>query len=251
MLMSYMLKHSMNDFYLPGLKRLFDVVRLLGFYIQIQFPKLYKHFGSHNFDPILYATPYFLTLFVYNMPVYQVVRVWDMFFLMGECRMDFVYEFILAYLQLEQRKLLDLDLTHAAQHLHTLFIPSESDLVRLFERALDLDMVKLNQTATKLIESSPPPTYPVRRPTSASKRRKKELECTEKFAGDRHEKPAAAPANPPVAAASSEKHEATTAKDPEGPTVPRAKKKKIKNPSKPDGKKKKGAEEISSQQSRQ
>lgn len=46
-------------------------------------PRLYKHLKKHDIAPIVYITPWFMTLYTMSLPWPTVLRIWDMFYFDG------------------------------------------------------------------------------------------------------------------------------------------------------------------------
>ncbi|NXW09509.1 EVI5 protein, partial [Fregetta grallaria] len=96
--------------------------------IQEHLPELYVHFQSQSFHTSMYASSWFLTIFLTTFPLPIATRIFDIFMSEG---LEIVFRVGLAVLQMNQAELLQLDMEGMLQHLHfrvlvqSLFISTE------------------------------------------------------------------------------------------------------------------------------
>jgi len=96
---------------LPGLLNSFYVLENL----QRKFvPKLHKHLKKKRVITSMYATTWFVTVFLYNFSFVDAMRIWDLFFLEG---FSFLYSVGLAFLKLNQDKVLGMDFEETVRFL--------------------------------------------------------------------------------------------------------------------------------------
>eukprot|EP00474_Spongospora_subterranea_P011562 CRZ12020.1 hypothetical protein [Spongospora subterranea] len=97
-LAAYMEQLNMKRLYQDGMDYLTLCLHRLGRLISTTYPQLEHHFGKENIEPFCYGTPWFLTLFAYNLPIRQCCRVFDAAFAlnMGE---ELIYRFSLTYIR--------------------------------------------------------------------------------------------------------------------------------------------------------
>jgi hypothetical protein len=85
----WVLVNMMYHYGLSGLYR--DDTPVLADYMEFfhecamqRYPHIIKHFDDQGFVPNMYVTEWFTTLYVYRLPLYTVVRIWDFFFTYGQ-----------------------------------------------------------------------------------------------------------------------------------------------------------------------
>ena len=106
-MLAMMREYKLREMYLPkmpGLAKAFYVhLSLTKKYL----PKLHTHMLVQKFEPSMYASQWFMTIFSVNMPFECIVRIWDIFFVEGPKMM---YRVALAIFKINQEKLLKADL---------------------------------------------------------------------------------------------------------------------------------------------
>ena len=107
MLLSIMRDYDILDMYrpkMPGLARTFYVhLSLTKKYL----PKLHQHLLDNHYEPSMYGSQWFMTIYAIALPFEVVLRIWDIFFAEGK---NIIYRIALAILKLNQEKLLTCDL---------------------------------------------------------------------------------------------------------------------------------------------
>ncbi|XP_025057654.1 ecotropic viral integration site 5 protein homolog isoform X10 [Alligator sinensis] len=91
--------------------------------IQEQLPELYVHFQSQSFHTSMYASSWFLTIFLTTFPLPIATRIFDIFMSEG---LEIVFRVGLAVLQMNQAELLQLDMEGMLQHFQKV-IPHQFD----------------------------------------------------------------------------------------------------------------------------
>ena len=78
-----MYKYEMISYFEKGMPGLFRSFYCLQKLIEKYLPKLHKHFLDIMLIPQMYASQWFMTLFVVDFPIEVCVRIWDIFFIEG------------------------------------------------------------------------------------------------------------------------------------------------------------------------
>uniref|UniRef100_A0A669QZK9 Ecotropic viral integration site 5 n=1 Tax=Phasianus colchicus TaxID=9054 RepID=A0A669QZK9_PHACC len=91
--------------------------------IQEHLPELYVHFQSQSFHTSMYASSWFLTIFLTTFPLPIATRIFDIFMSEG---LEIVFRVGLALLQTNQAELLQLDMEGMLQHFQKV-IPHQFD----------------------------------------------------------------------------------------------------------------------------
>ncbi|NWQ91223.1 EVI5 protein, partial [Burhinus bistriatus] len=91
--------------------------------IQEHLPELYVHFQSQSFHTSMYASSWFLTIFLTTFPLSIATRIFDIFMSEG---LEIVFRVGLAVLQMNQAELLQLDMEGMLQHFQKV-IPHQFD----------------------------------------------------------------------------------------------------------------------------
>uniref|UniRef100_A0A8B9EX53 Ecotropic viral integration site 5 n=1 Tax=Amazona collaria TaxID=241587 RepID=A0A8B9EX53_9PSIT len=91
--------------------------------MQEHLPELYVHFQSQSFHTSMYASSWFLTIFLTTFPLPIATRVFDIFMSEG---LEIVFRVGLAVLQMNQAELLQLDMEGMLQHFQKV-IPHQFD----------------------------------------------------------------------------------------------------------------------------
>ncbi|KFV51332.1 Ecotropic viral integration site 5 protein, partial [Tyto alba] len=93
------------------------------FLFQEHLPELYVHFQSQSFHTSMYASSWFLTIFLTTFPLPIATRIFDIFMSEG---LEIVFRVGLAVLQMNQAELLQLDMEGMLQHFQKV-IPHQFD----------------------------------------------------------------------------------------------------------------------------
>ncbi|NWX51051.1 EVI5 protein, partial [Steatornis caripensis] len=91
--------------------------------IQEHLPELYVHFQSQSFHTSMYASSWFLTIFLTTFPLPVATRIFDIFMSEG---LEIVFRVGLAVLQMNHAELLQLDMEGMLQHFQKV-IPHQFD----------------------------------------------------------------------------------------------------------------------------
>ncbi|CAH2311547.1 ecotropic viral integration site 5 homolog isoform X4 [Pelobates cultripes] len=91
--------------------------------IQEQLPELYVHFQAQSFHTSMYASSWFLTIFLTSFPLPVATRLFDIFMSEG---LEIVFRAGLAVLQMNQTELMQLDMEGMLQHFQKV-IPHQFD----------------------------------------------------------------------------------------------------------------------------
>ncbi|PIO22472.1 hypothetical protein AB205_0187190 [Aquarana catesbeiana] len=91
--------------------------------IQEQLPELHVHFQAQSFHTSMYASSWFLTIFLTSFPLPVATRIFDIFMSEG---LEIVFRAGLAVLQMNQAELMQLDMEGMLQHFQKV-IPHQFD----------------------------------------------------------------------------------------------------------------------------
>uniref|UniRef100_A0A3B3U6H6 Ecotropic viral integration site 5 n=1 Tax=Poecilia latipinna TaxID=48699 RepID=A0A3B3U6H6_9TELE len=91
--------------------------------IQEQLPELHMHFQAQSFHTSMYASSWFLTIFLTSYPLPVATRIFDIFMCEG---LEIVFRVGLAILQMNQAELIQLDMEGMLQHFQKV-IPHQFD----------------------------------------------------------------------------------------------------------------------------
>ncbi|XP_059782314.1 ecotropic viral integration site 5 protein homolog isoform X2 [Balaenoptera ricei] len=91
--------------------------------IQEHLPELFVHFQSQSFHTSMYASSWFLTIFLTTFPLPVATRIFDIFMSEG---LEIVFRVGLALLQMNQAELMELDMEGMLQHFQKV-IPHQFD----------------------------------------------------------------------------------------------------------------------------
>ncbi|NXW83854.1 EVI5 protein, partial [Alopecoenas beccarii] len=109
-----------SSFCYNGILNVFFFLPLL---FQEHLPELYVHFQSQSFHTSMYASSWFLTIFLTTFPLPVATRVFDIFMSEG---LEIVFRVGVAVLQMNQAELLQLDMEGMLQHFQKV-IPHQFD----------------------------------------------------------------------------------------------------------------------------
>ncbi|XP_044288524.1 ecotropic viral integration site 5 protein homolog isoform X2 [Varanus komodoensis] len=91
--------------------------------IQEQLPELYLHFQAQSFHTSMYASSWFLTIFLTSFPLPIATRIFDIFMSEG---LEIVFRVGVALLQMNQAELMQLDMEGMLQHFQKV-VPHQFD----------------------------------------------------------------------------------------------------------------------------
>lgn len=135
-------EYNLRALFLPGMPNFQPVMQELGRFIDILLPLVAAKLARCDMDCTIFASQWFLTLFVYNMPFEFVARVWDLFFVKSWAA---IYRVAVALVDLIADELL-LDRNSDMESISLVFksLPSRLELPgavsRLLHRAMQLNL---------------------------------------------------------------------------------------------------------------
>lgn len=133
LMVSFLTKYLMMDYYFAGLTRLQNSFKEFGALILSNMPDLHSHFIEESVEPFCYCTPWFLTLFTYNTSLSISAKIFDVFFLYAPGS-QFVFRFGLAYMKINRELLLRMEFNDLVSKLRDLVI-NESNIIPLLEES--------------------------------------------------------------------------------------------------------------------
>jgi len=83
-LVNIMYHYGLSGLYRDDTPVLADYMEFFHICAKERYPRIINHFDEQGFVPNMYVTEWFTTLFVYRLPLYTVVRIWDFFFTYGQ-----------------------------------------------------------------------------------------------------------------------------------------------------------------------
>eukprot|EP01029_Cantina_marsupialis_P022579 TRINITY_DN5515_c0_g1_i2.p1 TRINITY_DN5515_c0_g1~~TRINITY_DN5515_c0_g1_i2.p1 ORF type:complete len:292 (-),score=49.67 TRINITY_DN5515_c0_g1_i2:1036-1911(-) len=95
-------KHNLRKLYLPGMGMVHQHVYQFWELMKIYCPKIVKHFDGENMHPTMFATQWFVTIFLYSFPFHFVARIWDAFLNEG---WKIVFRVAIAIMKVNESKL--------------------------------------------------------------------------------------------------------------------------------------------------
>jgi len=100
-------KHYLLNFYDTALtESKYSVGTVFRALIKKALPKLNAHLEQYSVEPLMFATSWYMTVFTTLLPWASVLRVWDVFLLLGK---PFLHQVALAILHVHQEKILLFD----------------------------------------------------------------------------------------------------------------------------------------------
>ncbi|XP_051481289.1 ecotropic viral integration site 5 protein homolog isoform X3 [Apus apus] len=115
--------YRLRELFKPSMAELGLCMYQLECMIQEHLPELYVHFQSQSFHTSMYASSWFLTIFLTTFPLPIATRIFDIFMSEG---LEIVFRVGLAVLQMNQAELLQLDMEGMLQHFQKV-IPHQFD----------------------------------------------------------------------------------------------------------------------------
>lgn len=126
---------AMRQLYLPGfplLQQFFIILRRL---LRTFLPTLHKHFDDEGLDVAFFAAQWYMTLFVYQLPIGVAARIWDIFLSRGWV---VIFQTALALLQWDSELLLTMTMEDSLLYLKEFHEgKNEEELMR---RTLDVPL---------------------------------------------------------------------------------------------------------------
>uniref|UniRef100_A0A8C0GFE0 Ecotropic viral integration site 5 n=1 Tax=Chelonoidis abingdonii TaxID=106734 RepID=A0A8C0GFE0_CHEAB len=115
--------YRLRELFKPSMAELGLCMYQFEYMIQEQLPELYVHFQSQSFHTSMYASSWFLTIFLTTFPLPIATRIFDIFMSEG---LEIVFRAGLAVLQMNQAELMQLDMEGMLQHFQKV-IPHQFD----------------------------------------------------------------------------------------------------------------------------
>ncbi|CAG05643.1 unnamed protein product [Tetraodon nigroviridis] len=108
--------YRLRELFKPSMAELGLCMYQFEFMIQEQLPELHMHFQAQSFHTSMYASSWFLTIFLTSFPLPIATRIFDIFMCEG---LEIVFRVGLAILQMNQTELIQLDMEGMLQRLRT------------------------------------------------------------------------------------------------------------------------------------
>ncbi|KAI1884060.1 hypothetical protein AGOR_G00222500 [Albula goreensis] len=142
-----MQEYRLRELFKPSMAELGLCIYQFEYLLQEQLPELNVHFRSQSFHTSMYASSWFLTLFLTFLPLPVATRVFDIFMYEG---LEIIFRVGMAILQYNQTDLMQLDMEGMSQHFQKV-IPHQFDSCpdKLILRAYQ---VKYNPKKMKKLE---------------------------------------------------------------------------------------------------
>ncbi|KAM9130106.1 ecotropic viral integration site 5 protein homolog isoform 6-T7 [Pangshura tecta] len=115
--------YRLRELFKPSMAELGLCMYQFEYMIQEQLPELYVHFQSQSFHTSMYASSWFLTIFLTTFPLPIATRIFDIFMSEG---LEIVFRVGLAVLQMNQAELMQLDMEGMLQHFQKV-VPHQFD----------------------------------------------------------------------------------------------------------------------------
>ncbi|XP_028260465.1 EVI5-like protein isoform X2 [Parambassis ranga] len=108
-----MQEYRLRELFKPSMAELGLCIYQFEYLLQEQLPELNVHFRSQSFHTSMYASSWFLTLFLTFLPLPVATRIFDIFMYEG---LEIIFRVGLAILQYNQTDLIQLDMEGMSQH---------------------------------------------------------------------------------------------------------------------------------------
>ncbi|KAM7141948.1 EVI5-like protein isoform 4-T4 [Molossus nigricans] len=118
-----MQEYRLRELFKPSMAELGLCIYQFEYMLQEQLPDLNTHFRSQSFHTSMYASSWFLTLFLTTFPLPVATRIFDIFMYEG---LEIVFRVGLALLQVNQVELMQLDMESMSQYFQRV-IPHQFD----------------------------------------------------------------------------------------------------------------------------
>ncbi|KAE8619582.1 hypothetical protein XENTR_v10009866 [Xenopus tropicalis] len=118
-----MQEYRLRELFKPSMAELGLCIYQLEYMLQDQLPELSQHFRSHSFHTSMYASSWFLTLFLTTFPLPVATRIFDIFIYEG---LEVIFRVGMALLTVNQTELMQLDMEGMSQHFQKV-IPHQFD----------------------------------------------------------------------------------------------------------------------------
>ncbi|XP_038640691.1 ecotropic viral integration site 5 protein homolog isoform X4 [Scyliorhinus canicula] len=118
-----MQEYRLRELFKPSMAELGICIYQFEYLIQDQLPELHVHFRSQSFHTSMYASSWFLTIFLTTFSLPLATRIFDIFMYEG---LEIVFRIGMAMLQFNQTELMQLDMEGMSQHFQKV-IPQQFD----------------------------------------------------------------------------------------------------------------------------
>ncbi|XP_035269432.1 EVI5-like protein isoform X1 [Anguilla anguilla] len=115
--------YRLRELFKPSMAELGLCMYQFEYMIQEQLPELHQHFQSQSFHTSMYASSWFLTIFLTSFSLPVATRIFDIFMCEG---LEIVFRVGLAILQMNQGELMQLDMEGMLQHFQKV-VPQQLD----------------------------------------------------------------------------------------------------------------------------
>ncbi|XP_056102337.1 ecotropic viral integration site 5 protein homolog isoform X3 [Rhinichthys klamathensis goyatoka] len=115
--------YRLRELFKPSMAELGLCMYQFEYMIQEQLPELHVHFQAQSFHTSMYASSWFLTIFLTSFPLPVATRIFDIFMCEG---LEVVFRVGMAILQMNQAELMQLDMEGMLQHFQKV-IPHQLD----------------------------------------------------------------------------------------------------------------------------
>jgi len=134
--------YKLGGLWKPGLPALGQTMFVLENLIGIYFPKLLQHLNKICVPPAMYAPQFFITGYLYNLPFFVVLRIWDSLLVRG---FDFLYAVLLSLFRIYEDRLLKMEFEELMTFLRFYNTESKENLM-----VFDADLVIRTAISFKL-----------------------------------------------------------------------------------------------------
>ncbi|XP_062992416.1 ecotropic viral integration site 5 protein homolog isoform X3 [Elgaria multicarinata webbii] len=115
--------YRLRELFKPSMAELGLCMYQFEFMIQEQLPEIYVHFQAQSFHTSMYASSWFLTIFLTSFPLPIATRIFDIFMSEG---LEIVFRVGVALLQMNQTELMQLDMEGMLQYFQKV-VPHQFD----------------------------------------------------------------------------------------------------------------------------
>uniref|UniRef100_A0A674N4N1 Ecotropic viral integration site 5 like n=1 Tax=Takifugu rubripes TaxID=31033 RepID=A0A674N4N1_TAKRU len=179
-----MQEYRLRELFKPSMAELGLCIYQFEYLLQEQLPELNLHFRSQSFHTSMYASSWFLTLFLTFLPLPVATRIFDIFMYEG---LEIIFRVGLAILQYNQTDLVQLDMEGMSQHFQKV-IPHQFDSCpdKLILRAYQIKynpkrMKKLEKEYTTIKNKEMEEQIEIKRLRTENRLLKQRIETLEKY----------------------------------------------------------------------
>uniref|UniRef100_A0A8C7CTE1 Ecotropic viral integration site 5 like n=1 Tax=Oncorhynchus kisutch TaxID=8019 RepID=A0A8C7CTE1_ONCKI len=179
-----MQEYRLRELFKPTMAELGLCIYQFEYLLQEQLPELNVHFRSQSFHTSMYASSWFLTLFLTFLPMPVATRIFDIFMYEG---LEIIFRVGMAILQYNQTDLIQLDMEGMSQHFQKV-IPHQFDSCpdKLILRAYQVKynpkrMKKLEKEYTTIKNKEMEEQIEIKRLRTENRLLKQRIETLEKY----------------------------------------------------------------------